>query len=52
MSQSDLSQYENKVRQQLNPELRSALIRNNPVQYQIRRTGDLTSNIIRAEFIL
>ncbi len=52
MSQADLGQYEGKVRQQLNDELRSALIRNNPVQYQIRRTGDLTSNIIRGEFIL
>ncbi|MBI5973935.1 hypothetical protein [Staphylococcus caledonicus] len=52
MSQADLAHYESKVRQQLNDELRSALIRNNPVQYQIRRTGDLTSNIIRGEFIL
>ena len=52
MSQKDLMQYEDKVRERLNEEIRSALIRNAPTQYQIRRVGDLTSNIINGEFII
>ncbi|HAC5789020.1 TPA_asm: hypothetical protein GZX72_14435, partial [Listeria monocytogenes] len=51
MSQTDLMQYERKVRQQLTPDLREALMRDSPTQFQIRRTGDLTSNIINANFI-
>lgn len=52
MSKKDLFQYEEKVRERLNEEIRSALIRNAPAQFQIRRIGDLTSNIVKGEFII
>ena len=53
MSKSELVQYENKVRQNLNPELQNALIRDASMQFQIRRPKDLTSNIVNpAEFII
>lgn len=46
MSTRELASYEGKGRQNLNAELQNALIRDRPYQYQIRRTIDLTSNII------
>ncbi|HCU8763855.1 TPA: hypothetical protein OVG04_002668 [Staphylococcus aureus] len=53
MSKQELVQYENKVKQVLNEELESALMRDAPSQFQIRRPADLTSNIVNpAEFIV
>lgn len=53
MSKTELANYENKVKQNLNQELESALMRDAPMQYQIRRPADLTSNIVNpAEFII
>ena len=53
MSKYEVIQYQNKVKQTLNEELESALIRSEPAQYQVRRPADLTSNIVNpAEFIV
>lgn len=53
MSKKEIGEYEQKVRQHINPELKSALIRDSRYQFQIRRTADLTSNILHpVEFII
>lgn len=53
MSKREIEEYERKVRQHINPELKAALIRDSKYQFQIRRTVDLTSNILNpVEFII
>ncbi|PTE82325.1 hypothetical protein BUY85_00885 [Staphylococcus equorum] len=53
MSKTELANYEYKVKQDLNQELESALMRDAAMQFLLRRPKDLTSNIVNpAEFII